>query len=209
MFLLVALAVALVLDLVLASGLARRRLPTVARTADGAVRGPLAWVFAGLVRLYRAGWSGRNAGMCRFEPSCSAYALTAVRRHGGMRGGALAVGRLLRCQPLSAGGYDPVPGEPTDRHVPSDRPAPTGRPPGIGTDPGTTADPGTSAGPGVVRKPRGVTTVSGRGNRAVAPGSPVRSRRPTGMAFRLRPRGRGPRSSVPVADRGREESERC
>ncbi|MCM3923892.1 membrane protein insertion efficiency factor YidD [Frankia sp. AiPs1] len=159
--------------------------------------------------------------MCRFEPSCSAYALTAVRRHGGMRGGALAVGRLLRCQPLSAGGYDPVPGEPTDRPPPSDGPPPSDRlpssdrlppsggPPKGGARPGTNADPGTSAGPGVVRKPRGVTTVSGRGNRAVAPGPPVPSRRPTGMAFRLRSRGRGPRSSVPIADRGREESERC
>ncbi|KJE22688.1 putative membrane protein insertion efficiency factor [Frankia torreyi] len=203
MFLLVALAVAVVIDLTLASELARRRLPTVARTADGAVRGPLSWALAGLVRLYRAGWSGRNAGMCRFEPSCSAYALTAVRRHGGMRGGALAVGRLLRCQPLSAGGYDPVPGEPTDR------PPPSGGPPETGARPRTSADPGTSTGPRVVRKPRGMSTASGRGSRTVAPGPPVPSRRPTGMAFRLRSRGRGPRSSVPVADRGREESERC
>ncbi|EIV95073.1 membrane protein insertion efficiency factor YidD [Frankia sp. QA3] len=167
MFLLVALAAAVVVDLALASGLARRCLPTVARTSDGAVRGPLAWALAGLVRIYQAGWSGRNAGMCRFEPSCSAYALTAVRRHGGVRGGALAVGRLLRCQPLSAGGYDPVPGESTG---PS-----TGRPPaadgaaGTGAGPGTSANPGTSVGPGLVRKPKGVTTVSGRGDRAVAP----------------------------------------
>lgn len=98
------------LDLALASGPAARRLPRWSRGPDGAVRGPLAWVLAGLVRLYRAGWSGRNAGVCRFEPSCSAYALAAVHRHGGVRGGALAVRRVLRCQPFSAGGYDPVPG---------------------------------------------------------------------------------------------------
>ncbi|WP_242424857.1 membrane protein insertion efficiency factor YidD, partial [Frankia sp. EI5c] len=59
------------------------------------------------------GWSGRNAGCCRFEPSCSAYALTAVTRHGGVVGGLLALRRLLRCQPFSAGGYDPVPGAAT------------------------------------------------------------------------------------------------
>jgi uncharacterized protein len=99
-----------VVDLLLASRAAGRLLPRWSRRTDGAVRGPLAWGLAGLVRLYRAGWSGRNAGMCRFEPSCSAYALAAVHRHGGVLGGALAVRRLLRCQPFSAGGYDPVPG---------------------------------------------------------------------------------------------------
>ncbi|WP_026310943.1 membrane protein insertion efficiency factor YidD [Parafrankia elaeagni] len=104
-------AVLLVLaDLGLAAPLTASRFPVLARTSSGAVRGPLAWALAALVRLYRAGWSGRNAGCCRFEPSCSAYALTAITRHGGVIGGLLAVRRLLRCQPLSAGGYDPVPG---------------------------------------------------------------------------------------------------
>lgn len=99
-------------DIVLAAGFVGRRFPGLARTRTGAVRGPLAGALAGLVVLYRATWSSRNAGMCRFEPSCSAYALTAVRRHGGVRGGVLAVVRVLRCQPLCAGGYQPVPGQP-------------------------------------------------------------------------------------------------
>lgn len=49
---------------------------------------------------------------CRFYPSCSHYALTALQRHGALYGSALALWRLLRCHPLHPGGYDPVPGEP-------------------------------------------------------------------------------------------------
>ncbi len=51
-------------------------------------------------------WLG-NA--CRFEPSCSQYALDALRRHGAAAGGALTAGRLLRCHPWCDGGLDPVP----------------------------------------------------------------------------------------------------
>jgi putative membrane protein insertion efficiency factor len=79
------------------------------RRPDGVVRGPL----AGLARLgvgaYRAAFAGRGLTGCRFEPSCSAYALEAVHRFGGVGGGLLTVRRLLRCQPLCAGGFDPVP----------------------------------------------------------------------------------------------------
>jgi hypothetical protein len=46
---------------------------------------------------------------CRYEPSCSHYALEAFARHGAARGSLLAVRRILRCNPCSAGGYDPVP----------------------------------------------------------------------------------------------------
>jgi uncharacterized protein len=46
---------------------------------------------------------------CRFEPTCSAYALIAIRRFGPLRGTLLAVWRLLRCNPFSHGGFDPVP----------------------------------------------------------------------------------------------------
>jgi putative membrane protein insertion efficiency factor len=48
---------------------------------------------------------------CKYEPSCSHYAEAAVRRHGVIRGLALAAWRVLRCNPWSRGGYDPVPGE--------------------------------------------------------------------------------------------------
>jgi putative membrane protein insertion efficiency factor len=97
------------LDLVLASGAFGRLAPRVARNRSGAVRGPLAWLLAGLVRGYQLVWSPRSAGACRFEPSCSVYARSAVEQYGGVRGGLLACWRLLRCQPLSRGGYDPVP----------------------------------------------------------------------------------------------------
>jgi len=150
--LLVILSAAAVADLVLASRSARRYLPRVARTPAGAVRGPLARMLAGLVQVYRAVWSGRNAGMCRFEPSCSAYALTAVRAHGGVRGGCLALFRLLRCQPLSAGGYDPVPGAESLTRTAGSR---TVRPDRDECS-------GTLAGSGVVRDPRGVTTGHGQ-----------------------------------------------
>ncbi len=46
---------------------------------------------------------------CRFYPSCSAYAMTALRQHGAARGSWLVLRRLVRCQPFCAGGYDPVP----------------------------------------------------------------------------------------------------
>ncbi|MFN3946200.1 MAG: membrane protein insertion efficiency factor YidD [Allosphingosinicella sp.] len=46
---------------------------------------------------------------CRFTPSCSAYAITALRRYGALRGGWLALRRLLRCHPWGGSGHDPVP----------------------------------------------------------------------------------------------------
>ncbi|MEG0996323.1 MAG: membrane protein insertion efficiency factor YidD, partial [Clostridia bacterium] len=46
---------------------------------------------------------------CRFQPTCSQYALTAIERYGAWRGGWMAAWRLLRCNPFCKGGYDPVP----------------------------------------------------------------------------------------------------
>ena len=63
----------------------------------------------GLIRLYRLLLSPWTRGVCRHEPSCSAYARDAIERHGAGRGLVLALRRLLRCHPLGSSGYDPVP----------------------------------------------------------------------------------------------------
>lgn len=63
----------------------------------------------GLIRLYQLMFSPVVGGACRFQPSCSEYAVEAVRRHGVPRGASLVVRRVGRCHPLTAGGYDPVP----------------------------------------------------------------------------------------------------
>lgn len=61
------------------------------------------------IRGYQLLFAPMYAGSCRFVPSCSAYAAEAVRRFGAARGSWLAVRRLLRCRPLGAHGFDPVP----------------------------------------------------------------------------------------------------
>jgi uncharacterized protein len=70
---------------------------------------PVRMALVGLIVAYRRTIGLLLAGNCRFEPSCSAYAMEAVRRHGAIRGSALATWRVLRCSPLTAGGWDPVP----------------------------------------------------------------------------------------------------
>jgi len=74
----------------------------------------LAWPLLALVWLYRlliSPWLGNN---CRFEPSCSQYALEALREHGAFRGTCLAVRRIGRCHPWGGSGYDPVPDKKKD-----------------------------------------------------------------------------------------------
>jgi len=67
-------------------------------------------VFLWLIRFYRRNLSRRKRKpSCRYVPTCSQYALTAVERYGAWRGGGMALWRLLRCNPFSRGGYDPVP----------------------------------------------------------------------------------------------------
>lgn len=65
-----------------------------------------------LVRGYRLLFSPWLGSSCRFEPSCSAYALAALERHGALSGGWLTLARLARCHPYCAGGCDPVPDAP-------------------------------------------------------------------------------------------------
>ena len=70
---------------------------------------PLVLLLALPIRFYRyfiSPWLGVN---CRFEPSCSAYALEALHKHGALRGLVLGGWRILRCNPWGGSGYDPVP----------------------------------------------------------------------------------------------------
>ncbi len=69
---------------------------------------PKTWLMA-LVRFYRRYLSPKKAPCCRFTPTCSAYALEALERHGAFFGLLLTLWRILRCNPWSKGGYDPVP----------------------------------------------------------------------------------------------------
>ena len=66
-------------------------------------------VIKALIRFYQIVLSPLSPGCCRFYPTCSAYALEAVEVHGALKGSWLAFKRILRCNPLFQGGYDPVP----------------------------------------------------------------------------------------------------
>lgn len=68
-----------------------------------------AWILIGLIRGYQRFISPMTGPTCKYYPSCSSYAVTAVRRHGALRGAGLALWRLLRCNPWSLGGVDDVP----------------------------------------------------------------------------------------------------
>lgn len=62
-----------------------------------------------MVRFYRGAISPYTRPSCRYEPTCSAYALEALEVHGGLWGSWLAVKRIFRCHPWGGFGYDPVP----------------------------------------------------------------------------------------------------
>ena len=62
-----------------------------------------------LIRFYRQFISPMTGAHCRYNPTCSQYALVAIERYGARKGGAMAIKRLLRCHPFHPGGWDPVP----------------------------------------------------------------------------------------------------
>lgn len=62
-----------------------------------------------LIKLYKKYISSGLSPACRFQPTCSQYAYTSVERFGALKGSWMALKRLLRCNPLFKGGYDPVP----------------------------------------------------------------------------------------------------
>ena len=67
-------------------------------------------ILIALIRFYRRGISPYTPSCCKFSPTCSAYALEAIRKYGALKGGWLALKRLLRCNPFYKGDYfDPVP----------------------------------------------------------------------------------------------------
>ena len=75
---------------------------------------PFAYMLSVPVRAYRlvfSHWVGHN---CRYHPTCSAYALEALQKHGGLKGGYLAARRILRCHPWGGSGMDEVPERRTD-----------------------------------------------------------------------------------------------
>ena len=68
------------------------------------------WPFLLLIRIYQAVVSpGLPANTCRFYPSCSHYGYQAIYKYGVLKGVAMAIWRVLRCNPFNPGGYDPVP----------------------------------------------------------------------------------------------------
>ena len=68
----------------------------------------------GLIRFYQKGVSAGKPATCRFQPTCSEYAVRAIRRHGAGRGSWLSVKRLARCHPWGGAGFDPVPKRPAN-----------------------------------------------------------------------------------------------
>ena len=68
------------------------------------------WLMIGFITAWRKLVSPLYGNVCKYYPTCSSYGLEAVKIHGAIKGGALTIWRILRCNPWSMGGYDPVPG---------------------------------------------------------------------------------------------------
>lgn len=76
---------------------------------NGGGGGILKSLFIFLIKFYQKYLSPLKSTKCPYYPSCSQYGLEAVERYGAVKGGLLALWRILRCNPFSKGGYDPVP----------------------------------------------------------------------------------------------------
>lgn len=66
-------------------------------------------ILIGSIRFYQKNISAKTAPKCKYYPTCSNYAVEAIKTHGAFKGFFLSVWRILRCNPFSKGGYDPVP----------------------------------------------------------------------------------------------------
>lgn len=67
------------------------------------------WLLIGFVRFYQTAISPFLGAKCRYTPTCSAYGIEAIKKHGPMKGFWLAIKRILSCHPWGGSGYDPVP----------------------------------------------------------------------------------------------------
>jgi putative membrane protein insertion efficiency factor len=86
---------------------ARSQVPIECLESDGMIGRALSWLVIQAIRFYQIGISPLMGPCCRFVPSCSQYAIEAVRKYGLVKGATRAIWRILRCHPFSAGGIDP------------------------------------------------------------------------------------------------------
>lgn len=73
------------------------------------MRNPFTLILIGVVKFYQGAISPMLPASCRYTPTCSQYAIEAIRKHGPARGSLLAIKRICRCHPWGGSGYDPVP----------------------------------------------------------------------------------------------------
>lgn len=78
-------------------------------TVKGKISRPLVFIMTGIIIFYRHCISPMFPPSCRYSPTCSEYALEAIRKYGPLKGSLLALKRICRCHPWGGSGYDPVP----------------------------------------------------------------------------------------------------
>ena len=69
----------------------------------------ISFLLIGFIKFYKKAISPYKRSKCRYIPTCSSYAIEAIQKYGPVKGGYLGIKRILRCNPLHEGGYDPVP----------------------------------------------------------------------------------------------------